>query len=33
VRLNAYPVEAAIAEKFQAMVHLDLPEQSNEGFL
>jgi len=24
VRLNAYPVEAAIAEKCQAMVHLDL---------
>ena len=24
VRLNAYPVEAAIAEKFQAVVHLDL---------
>ncbi len=23
VRLNAYPVEAAIAEKFEAMVHLD----------
>lgn len=24
VRLNAYPVEAAISEKFEAMVHLDM---------
>jgi len=32
VRLNAYPVEAAIAEKFQAMVHLDLQNSRMKNF-
>jgi predicted nucleotidyltransferase component of viral defense system len=32
VRLNAYPVEAAIAEKFQAMVHLDLQNSRMKDF-
>jgi hypothetical protein len=32
VRLNAYPVEAAIAGKFQAMVHLDLQNSRMKDF-
>jgi predicted nucleotidyltransferase component of viral defense system len=32
VRLNAYPVEAAIAEKFQAMVHLDMQNSRMKDF-
>lgn len=32
VRLNGYPVEAAIAEKFQAMVHLDLQNSRMKDF-
>lgn len=32
VRLNAYPVEAAIAEKFHAMVHLDLQNSRMKDF-
>ncbi len=32
VRLNAYPVEAAIAEKFQAMVHLDVQNSRMKDF-
>jgi hypothetical protein len=32
VRLNAYPVEAAIAEKFQARVHLDLQNSRMKDF-
>ncbi len=32
VRLHAYPVEAAIAEKFQAMVHLDLQNSRMKDF-
>lgn len=32
VRLNAYPAEAAIAEKFQAMVHLDLQNSRMKDF-
>jgi len=32
VRLKAYPVEAAIAEKFQAMVHLDLQNSRMKDF-
>jgi predicted nucleotidyltransferase component of viral defense system len=31
-RLNAYPVEAAIAEKFQAMVHLDMQNSRMKVF-
>ena len=32
VRLNAYPVEAAIAEKFEAMVHLDMQNSRMKDF-
>ena len=32
IRINAYPVEAAIAEKFQAMVHLDLQNSRMKDF-
>jgi hypothetical protein len=32
VRLNAYPVEAAIAEKFEAMVHLDMLNSRMKDF-
>ncbi len=32
VRLNAYPVEASIAEKFQAMVHLDMQNSRMKDF-
>jgi predicted nucleotidyltransferase component of viral defense system len=32
VRLRGYPVEAAIAEKFQAMVHLDLQNSRMKDF-
>ena len=32
VRLNAYPVEAAIAEKFQAMIQLDLQNSRMKDF-
>jgi Nucleotidyl transferase AbiEii toxin, Type IV TA system len=32
VRVNAYPVEAAIAEKFHAMVHLDLQNSRMKDF-
>ena len=32
LRLNAYPVEAAIAEKFQAMVHLDMQNSRMKDF-
>ena len=32
VRLSAYPVEAAIAEKFEAMVHLDLQNSRMKDF-
>jgi predicted nucleotidyltransferase component of viral defense system len=32
VRLNAYPVEAPIAEKFQAMVHLDMLNSRMKDF-
>jgi hypothetical protein len=30
--LNAYPVEAAIAEKFEAMVHLDMQNSRMRDF-
>ena len=33
LRLNAYPVEAAIAEKFEAMAHLDMQNSRMQGFL
>ena len=32
VRLNAYPVESAIAEKFEAMVHLDMQNSRMKDF-
>jgi Nucleotidyl transferase AbiEii toxin, Type IV TA system len=32
VRLSAYPVESAIAEKFEAMVHLDLQNSRMKDF-
>lgn len=32
VRLNVYPVEAAIAEKFEAMVHLDMQNSRMKDF-
>jgi hypothetical protein len=32
VRLNAYPVEASIAEKFEAMVHLDMQNSRMKDF-
>ncbi len=32
IRLHAYPVEAAIAEKFQAVVHLDLQNSRMKDF-
>jgi len=32
VRLSAYPAEAAIAEKFEAMVHLDMQNSRMKDF-
>jgi hypothetical protein len=32
IQLNAYPVEASIAEKFRAMVHLDMRNSRMKDF-